>query len=66
MQMKTVSSRAISSIGYDPQTCVLKIQFKQGRTYDFCGVPQHVFDGLLNAGSHGGYYNDHIRDRYHC
>ncbi|WP_338338364.1 KTSC domain-containing protein [Xanthomonas citri pv. bilvae] len=27
----------------------MKIQFVQGHTYDFCGVPSHVFQGLLNA-----------------
>lgn len=26
--------------------------------------PQHVFDGLCRANSKGGYFNDHIRDRY--
>nr|WP_237651331.1 KTSC domain-containing protein [Xanthomonas translucens] len=44
----------------------MKIQFVQGHTYDFCRVPAHVFQGFLNAGSKGGYYNDHIRDRYQC
>ena len=44
----------------------MKITFVQGHTYDFCRVPQYVFDGLLRAGSKGGYYNDHIKDRYQC
>lgn len=66
MQMIRVSSSAISAVGYDPDTRRMKITFVQGHTYDFYRVPQYVFDGLLRAGSKGGYYNDHIKDRYQC
>jgi len=64
--MIPVNSKAISAIGYDPQTKIMKITFKGTGTYDFCGVPQNVFDGLKNAISKGSYYNTHIRDRYQC
>ncbi len=66
MDMIRVSSSAITAVGYDPSTGRMKIRFTQGHTYDFCRVPEHVFQGLLNARSKGGYYNDHIRDRYQC
>lgn len=66
MDMIRVTSSAISAIGYDPASMRMKIQFVQGHTYDFCHVPAHVFQGLLNAVSQGRYYNDHIRDRYQC
>lgn len=64
--MIRVSSSAITAIGYDPISMRMKIQFVQGDTYDFCRVPAHVFESLLNARSKGGFYNDHIRDRYQC
>lgn len=66
MQMTSVNSSAISAIGYDPQSRKMKITFVQNHTYDFCGVPQQVFDGLLRASSKGSYYNDYIKDRYQC
>ena len=66
MEMIRVSSSAIAAIGYDPSTGRMKVQFVQGDTYDFCGVPEGVFNGLLNARSKGSYYNDYIRDRYQC
>nr|WP_255357231.1 KTSC domain-containing protein [Lysobacter sp. Root604] len=59
-----VSSSAISAVGYDPSTMRLRIRFVEGHSYDFYRVPQHVYDGLMRARSKGGYYNDHIRDRY--
>ena len=64
--MVSVSSSAISAVGYDPSTMRMKIRFVQGNTYDFCGVPASIFSGLLNAESKGTYYNDYIRDRYPC
>lgn len=66
MEMIHVSSSAISAVGYNPQTRRMKMRFTQGNTYDFCRVPEHIFQGLLHAGSKGTYYNDHIRDRYQC
>lgn len=66
MEMIRVSSSAISALGYDQATMRMKIRFVQGHTYDFCRVPESVFNGLLRARSKGGYYNDHIRDRYQC
>lgn len=66
MQMVHVRSSAITAVGYDPLTRRMKITFKQGRTYDFCGVPPEVHQGLLKAGSKGTYYDRIIRDRYQC
>lgn len=51
MDMVRVNSSAISAVGYDPTSRRMKITFTQGHTYDFCGVPQHVYDGLLRASS---------------
>jgi len=66
MEMIRVSSSAIRAIGYDASTRRMKITFTEGHTYDFCGVPEIVFKGLLRANSKGSYYNDHIRGRYQC
>ncbi|WP_456362333.1 KTSC domain-containing protein [Pseudomonas syringae] len=66
MQMVQVRSTAIAAVGYDASTRRMKITFKQGRTYDFCGVPPEVHQGLMNAGSKGSYYDQVIRDRYQC
>lgn len=66
MQMVPVRSSAIAAVGYDSATRRMKIAFKQGRTYDFCGVPLEVHQGLMNASSIGSYYDRVIRDRYQC
>ncbi|WP_416908167.1 MAG: KTSC domain-containing protein [Polymorphobacter sp.] len=51
---------------YNHATRELIIWFPEGKPYNFCNVPEHVFTGLCNALSKGEYYNDHIRDRYPC
>jgi len=66
MQMVHVRSSAITAVGYDRSTQRMKIMFKQGHTYDFCGVPPEVHQGLMDAGSKGTYYTRVIRDRYQC
>jgi hypothetical protein len=66
MRMVPVSSSAINAVGYDADTRQMNIEFKQGHTYTFCGVPESIFNGLLNAQSVGSYYDQHIRDRYQC
>ena len=64
--MIAVNSSAICAVGYDVASRLMKITFTQGKTYDFCRVPQHVYEGLIRSGSKGTYYNDHIRDQYEC
>ena len=66
MEMLRVNSSAISAIGYDPGSKRMRIKFTNGNTYDFCNVPEHVFNGLLKASSKGTYYTDHVKDRYQC
>jgi len=64
--MVHVNSSAMQAVGYDPETRLMKIQFTSGNVYDFCGVPEHVYAGLMSAFSKGTYYNDYIKDRYQC
>ena len=66
MKMISVTSKAIKAVGYDSSTKRMKIQFIEGKNYDFCNVTQRIFDGLRQASSEKAYYNDHIRDHYHC
>ncbi|CAG9256165.1 KTSC domain-containing protein [Paraburkholderia caribensis] len=66
MEMISVASQAVSAAGYDPMTRRMKIRFRTGRTYDFCRVPQFVFDAFMASPSKGRYFDAHIRDRYNC
>jgi hypothetical protein len=64
--MPYFSSSAVKRAEYDPASMRLTLWFPEGVPYDFCRVPQSTFDGLCRAISKGTYYNDFIKDRYHC
>lgn len=66
MRRQTVSSSNLHSVGYDPPTATLEIEFNSGGVYQYSGVPSHVYDSLTNSGSLGRYFSSHIRDVYPC
>jgi hypothetical protein len=58
-----VNSKAIRAVGYDGHT--LAVQFRSsGQTYLHPGVPEGVFQDLLDASSKGNFYSKKIRGRY--
>lgn len=59
-----VMSSNLVSVGYDPQSKTLEIEFKQGRVYQYLGVPVYIFRGLMQASSKGEYFHAHIKERY--
>jgi hypothetical protein len=64
MQRTPLSSRAVLSAGYDPVTCQLELEFRNGRIYRYKDVPPGVYAFLLRTPSKGGYVNRMIQDRY--
>lgn len=64
MDRQPVSSSNIASIGYDSLSQTLEIEFKHGGLYQYYDVPQHEYEGLMNASSHGRYLVTQIKGRY--
>lgn len=64
MQRQPVSSSNLNSVGYDSVFRVLEIQFNAGGIYQYSGVPQSEYQGLMNASSHGQYFHAHIKNVY--
>lgn len=62
MNRTTVHSSNLKSVGYDPSTSTLEIEFNDGRVYEYYGVPQQVHIGLMNAESKGSYYHENIKN----
>ena len=55
MNRAPVSSSNLASVGYDAPQQILEIGFRDGSVYQYFGVPQGVYAGLMAAGSHGQY-----------
>jgi len=60
MDRTPVSSSNIRSIGYDPQSGVLEVEFTTGDVYQYFNVPEHLYQGLLSAASPGQFLNINI------
>lgn len=59
-----VVSSNLNSVGYDPNTKILEIEFHDGGIYQYNNVPPHIYDGLMSASSKGSYHHSHIKNSY--
>ena len=66
MRREPVSSSNLRSVGYDPTSATLEIEFNSGGVYQYAGVPAQVQDSLLRSGSLGRYFASQIKDVYPC
>lgn len=62
MNRTFVSSSDIRSVGYENNT--LEIEFNRGGIYQYHGVPQEKYYGLISAGSCGKYFHSFIKPFY--
>lgn len=64
VEMIQVSSSNILAVGYDADNQIVHVQFLNGSEYIYKEVPQHEFDGLLNAPSVGSYLHRNYKNIY--
>jgi KTSC domain len=63
MRRENVRSTSLESIGFDPGTNLLEIEFRTGDVYRY-SVPRRVHRELMSAESHGAYFARSIRWQY--
>lgn len=59
-----VDSSIIRSVGYDPESLTLEIEFTTKDVRQYVKVPQEVYDALMASSSLGMYFRRHIKDEY--
>jgi hypothetical protein len=59
MYRTPVISSNLESVGYE--NGILEIRFHNGRTYQYFDVPEHLYQGLMNAQSKGTCLDRHIK-----
>jgi len=64
MNREPVRSSNIRSIGYDPGTLTLEVEFGTGTIYVYSNVPGHIHQQLTTASSKGSFFNNHIKGRF--
>ena len=61
MNRISVTSSNLASIGYEPTTQTLEVEFINGSIYQYSGVPLSVYSGLISASSHGSYLDQYVK-----
>lgn len=67
MEREAVSSSNLASVGYNPDSETLEVEFaKTGKVYEYYNVPQFMYDRLMAAPSVGIFFNAEIKSAYSC
>ena len=59
-----LASSNIASVGYDKQKMILEVEFHNGAIYQYFDVTEKVYHELINAPSHGAYFQYEVKDRF--
>jgi hypothetical protein len=61
MRRVAVQSSNIASVGYDPTSSTLEIEFHNGGIYQYSNVPESIYNGIMSAASKGTYFDQYIK-----
>lgn len=63
-EMHPVNSSNVAAVGYDAESQTVYVEFLNGSTYAYKGVPEHEFENLRTAPSVGSYLNRNYKNVY--
>jgi len=61
VMMDFVVSSNLVSVGYDPLTMTLEVEFHNGSIYQYRNVLPEIYKGLVKASSVGAFFHEHIK-----
>ena len=64
MRRQSVTSSNLASVGYDPSSQTLEVEFQNGSVYRYFNVPQTIYEGLMRASSSGSFLASQVKDRF--
>lgn len=64
IEMAPFESSNLKSARYNPESSTLEVSFKNGTTYQYFDVPQHIRDGFDASESKGGYLAAQVKGHY--
>lgn len=64
MRRKPVKSSVVSSVGYDPDTKTMELEFSDGSLYEYYDVPAAIHRRLMEAESVGRFLNRFVTPGY--
>jgi hypothetical protein len=66
MEREPVESTSLRSVGYDPRTHTLEVEFHSGGIYRYLDVPPDMYRTLRQSDSLGRVFARQIRNAYEC
>jgi hypothetical protein len=64
MEFKPLKSSRLKAVYFIKNESTLVIEFKDGRIYEYYGVPYATYSGLLNSNSPGKFFEINIKNKY--
>ena len=64
MEMTPIKSSNVKSVGFDPESKKMRVEFSNGTMYEYSDVAPHVHAELRSAESVGSYFAKNIRGKY--
>lgn len=64
MRRDPVASSNLVSVGYDPSSQTLEIEFSSGGIYQYYNVPETIYNELLLAPSKGQFFASQVKDSF--
>lgn len=64
MNRQPVESSMLLSVGYDPVTAVLELEFTSGHVYQYGEIEEETYRELMAADSKGKYFLEYIQEQY--
>lgn len=61
----THSSSFVGNVRYNSEDSSMRI-ILNGKNYDFCSVPERIFDSFEGADSKGAFFNRNIKEQFSC
>ena len=66
MEREMLSSSNVVSIGYEPTTSTLEVEFKGGELYQYYNVPEPIYQQFMESDSKGKFLHAYIKPAYPC
>lgn len=66
MEREPVSSSNLVSVGYEPESETLEVEFKSTGVYQYFNAPSFMHERLMSADSIGTFFNVEIKNAFPC
>lgn len=64
MKREKVNSSHLASVGYEPTSRKMHIEFKNGAVYEYSAVPKQFHKTLTEADSQGSFFHQNFKPHF--